>query len=96
MDEFEKQVANGRQLIIMDSIAHDVAEFFEKHPGGDEILRPKIGKDATIAFNGGVQRHSKAARNLAALLRVAVVKDAGDLRRDLRARKVRTDPQSPH
>lgn len=34
---------------------------------------PKIGKDATIAFNGGVQRHSKAARNLAAFLRVATI-----------------------
>jgi len=47
--------------------------FFFQHPGGAEILRPKIGKDATVAFNGGVQRHSKAARNLASLMRVAVL-----------------------
>jgi stearoyl-CoA desaturase (delta-9 desaturase) len=39
-------------------------------------LKPKIGKDATIAFNGGVQRHSKAARNLAAFMRVAVIEKA--------------------
>ena len=86
MDEFRSRVEQGEQLMILDSIAHDVKDFLEKHPGGAEVMLPKIGKDATVAFNGGVQRHSKAARNLAALMRVAVVKDAAELRRGLRAR----------
>ena len=79
----------------MDSIVHDVSEFLDKHPGGAEVMRPKIGKDATIAFNGGVQRHSKAARNLAALLRVAVVKDAAELRRGLRSKDRRSTSPAP-
>lgn len=62
-------------MIIIDHLIHDLAEFFDEHPGGDEILRTKVGKDATIAFNGGVQRHSKAARNLAMFLRIARIAD---------------------
>ena len=70
--QFDKAVKeDGRQLIIIDHIVHDMADFYDEHPGGDEILRNKIGKDATIAFNGGVQRHSKAARNLLEFMRVA-------------------------
>jgi stearoyl-CoA desaturase (Delta-9 desaturase) len=91
-EEFRRQVEQGRQLILMDSIAHDVGEFLAQHPGGAEVMLPKVGKDATIAFNGGVQRHSKAARNLAALLRVAVVRDAADLRRASRGRRTASPP----
>lgn len=55
----------------MDGLVHDVADFLNNHPGGIKILAYRIGKDATIAFNGGLYRHTKAARNVAALLRVA-------------------------
>jgi len=71
----------------MDSIVHDISNFFEAHPGGAEVLKPKIGKDATIAFNGGVQRHSKAARNQAAFMRVAVVENAVAFRKDIQAKE---------
>ena len=69
--EFDERIAQGQKLIILDDLAHDVSSFLSDHPGGPEILLSKLGRDATIAFNGGVQRHSKAARNLAAMLRVA-------------------------
>ena len=69
--QFDDAIAAGRQLIIMDFIVHDLEGFYDEHPGGDAILRTKVGKDATIAFNGGVQRHSKAARNLADFMRIA-------------------------
>jgi len=79
--------------MILDSIAHDVGDFLHDHPGGAEVLLSKIGKDATLAFNGGVQRHSKAARNLAALMRVAVVKGAAERRKSLRYKERK--PSSP-
>jgi len=71
MEQFEKKIADGEKLLIIDYIVHDVKNFMDQHPGGIDILLPKIGKDATVAFNGGVQRHSKAARNLATFMRIA-------------------------
>ncbi|KJE91359.1 hypothetical protein CAOG_02503 [Capsaspora owczarzaki ATCC 30864] len=68
--EVKAQTGTGRSLVIMDGLVLDMTEFVTEHPGGTAILTPKVGKDITIAFNGGVQRHSKAARNLAALMRV--------------------------
>jgi stearoyl-CoA desaturase (delta-9 desaturase) len=67
----EKRVQNGAKLIVIDGIVHDVAEFMKNHPGGMKIISDRIGKDTTIAFNGGIYRHTKAARNLAAMYRVA-------------------------
>eukprot|EP01135_Chromosphaera_perkinsii_P002334 Nk52_evm120s221 gene=Nk52_evmTU120s221 len=63
----------GKKLFIMDNMVFDLTAFIanHEHPGGDDILMEKLGKDITISFNGGVQRHSKAARNLAAMFRVA-------------------------
>jgi len=56
---------------VVDGIVHDISKFIYHHPGGIKILEPRIGKDASVAFNGGVYRHSKAARNLAATMRVS-------------------------
>ncbi len=70
-DTITKRVSSGERLVVIDGIVHDVASFINNHPGGRKILNTRVGKDATIAFNGGVYRHSKAARNMAAMLRVA-------------------------
>lgn len=47
----------------------------DKHPGGRKILQFWVGRDATLAFNGEVYRHSKAARNLLVHFRIAVLKE---------------------
>jgi len=70
-DSVANRVANGIKLVIIDGIIHDVSKFIYLHPGGIKILDARIGKDATIAFNGGLYRHSKAARNMLATLRVS-------------------------
>lgn len=67
----EARVAKGAKLIVVDGIVHDIGKFAKDHPGGARIIESRIGKDATLAFNGTVYRHSKAARNVAALMRVA-------------------------
>ncbi|KAH8927777.1 putative stearoyl-CoA desaturase [Atractiella rhizophila] len=71
-DEF-KEASKTRQLVLIAGYIHDVSPFLlsGEHPGGDALLKAKIGKDATAAFNGGIYEHSNAAHNLLAMMRVA-------------------------
>lgn len=51
-EQFQEQhKSSGRQLIVVDGFIHDVEGF--DHPGGQALLRAKLGKDASTAFNGG-------------------------------------------
>lgn len=69
--QIEDMVVNQRKpLVVIDGIVHTVEEFINIHPGGKKIIFSRIGKDATLDFNGAVYRHSKAARNLLGRLRV--------------------------
>lgn len=70
-ESIKARVAKGTKLIVIDGIVHDAGDFIAQHPGGKRILEARIGKDATLAFNGGLYRHSKAARNILATLRVS-------------------------
>jgi len=70
-EDIKKQVSEGKKLIVIDNLVHDIAHF--EHPGGAIILT-RVGKDATGDFNGGVYCHSKAARNLAVMKRVGKLK----------------------
>lgn len=64
---------NNRALVAIEGIVHDVTPFIHEHPGGVSLVKVSIGKDATEAFNGAVYRHSRAARNLLATMRIAVL-----------------------
>jgi len=70
---FDKVLAEGYKLMIINDIVHDVSEFIDKHPGGHKIMEPFCGKDATKAFTGGVYFHSNAARNTLVQYRVGTV-----------------------
>jgi len=52
------------KLIAIDGIVYKIDSFVQSHPGGEKILLFWNGRDATLAFNGEVYKHSKAARNL--------------------------------
>lgn len=67
-----------KALIIIDGIVHDVSPFLHNHPGGEVLLTNSIGKNATAAFEGLVYKHSNAARNLLATMRVAVLRDSSN------------------
>jgi len=69
--EVEKQHAEGKRLVVIDKTVLDVGEFMDKHPGGRGVLSFWAGRDATLAFQGEVYKHSKAAQNLLPHLRVA-------------------------
>ncbi|KAL0485001.1 stearoyl-CoA desaturase, partial [Acrasis kona] len=57
-----------KTMMIIDGVAHDCSTFASIHPGGETILKPFLGRDATRAFNGSVYNHSNNARNVLATL----------------------------
>ncbi|KAE8154186.1 hypothetical protein BDV25DRAFT_121412 [Aspergillus avenaceus] len=74
-DDFvEGAKSNGRALVAIAGVIHDVAGFVKDHPGGRTMISSAIGKDATALFNGGVYQHSNAAHNLLSTMRVAVLR----------------------
>lgn len=73
-DDYIDQCKNGRALISVAGVVHDVSGFVEDHPGGRAMINAGIGKDATAMFNGGVYLHSNAAHNLLSTMRVGVIR----------------------
>ncbi|KAF7719260.1 Uncharacterized protein PECH_004811 [Penicillium ucsense] len=70
-DDFKAESAksDGRALVAIAGVVHDVAHFIKEHPGGKAFIASAIGKDATATFNGGVYQHSNAAHNLLSTMR---------------------------
>jgi len=73
-DDYVDQVSNGRCLVAIAGIVHDVTDFWHDHPGGKNMIKSGMGKDATAMFNGGVYNHSNAAHNLLSTMRVGVIR----------------------
>lgn len=73
-DDFIAQAKNGKCLIVIAGVIHNVADFINEHPGGRTLITSAIGKDATAIFNGGVYNHSNAAHNLLSTMRVAILR----------------------
>lgn len=73
-EEYQEQARNGRALILVAGVVHDISSFINDHPGGKAMINSGIGKDATAIFNGGVYNHSNAAHNLLSNFRVAVIR----------------------
>ncbi|ANB11534.1 stearoyl-CoA 9-desaturase [Sugiyamaella lignohabitans] len=74
-DDFKQQTKEqGKCLVLISGIVHDITDFIEHHPGGKALIKSAIGKDGTAVFNGGVYNHSNAAHNLLATMRVAVIR----------------------
>jgi len=76
---------NGACILVIDGYAVDVTRYMKMHPGGMELLReyavPVKGdggnnkwKEASWAFNGGVNKHSLVARRKLRQLRVALLR----------------------
>jgi len=71
-EQFQEQhKTSGRDLIVIGGFIHDCTGF--DHPGGQALLRYKLGKDATASFNGAVYDHSNGAHNALSMLRVGVI-----------------------
>lgn len=70
---FDKVVAEGYKLIVINDVVHNISDFIEEHPGGSKILAPYAGKDGTAAFSGGVYYHSNAAKNVLSSLKIGTI-----------------------
>ncbi|KAI1075618.1 delta-9 fatty acid desaturase [Whalleya microplaca] len=73
-DDFVSESKNGKALVAIAGVIHDVTDFIKDHPGGKALISSAIGKDATAIFNGGVYNHSNAAHNLLSTMRVGVIR----------------------
>lgn len=73
-DDFVEQSKNGKALVAIAGVIHDVTDFIKDHPGGKALISSAIGKDATSIFNGGVYNHSNAAHNLLSTMRTGVLR----------------------
>ncbi|KAB8256624.1 hypothetical protein BDV32DRAFT_128798 [Aspergillus pseudonomiae] len=73
-DDFVTEAKNGRALVTIGGVIHDITSFIKEHPGGKAFISSAVGKDATAIFNGGVYNHSNAAHNLLSTMRVAVLR----------------------
>ena len=92
-DEYVDQCKNGRGLIAVGGVVHDVSNFIAEHPGGKAMIGSGIGKDATAMFNGGVYMHSNAAHNLLSTMRVGVIRGGMEVEIWKRAQKENKDVQ---
>ncbi|KAJ3178527.1 hypothetical protein HDU85_005134 [Gaertneriomyces sp. JEL0708] len=77
-------LAQSKQLLVIENVIYDVAQFIDLHPGGRVFLKSAIGRDATVSFNGGVYNHHNAARNLMQHMRFGKV--TGDIPESDRAK----------
>lgn len=93
-DDYVDQCSNGRSLVTVSGIVHDVTDFVEDHPGGKAMIASGIGKDATAMFNGGVYYHSNAAHNLLSTMRIGVIRGGMEVEIWKRAQRENKDVES--
>ncbi|CDM28178.1 hypothetical protein DTO006G1_2733 [Penicillium roqueforti] len=86
-EDYVEQTKNGRGLISIAGVVHDVTDFIKDHPGGKAMIKSGLGKDATAMFNGGVYYHSNGAHNLLSTMRVGVIRGGGEVEIWKRAQK---------
>ncbi|RIB10348.1 hypothetical protein C2G38_1979922 [Gigaspora rosea] len=73
-EEFQEKVKNeGKEWLIIDDFVLNVENFKTSHPGGSKLLENYYGKDSTKAFHGGLNNHTKAARTMMAMFRIAKI-----------------------
>lgn len=76
--DYGRMIRQGHMLLVISGVLYDVSEFFERHPGGEAMIRSFVGKDATASFHGAVYDHSNAAHNLLSQMRMAVLMGDGE------------------
>jgi len=92
-DDYVDQCQNGRCLVAVAGVVHDITAFISEHPGGKAMIRSGLGKDATAMFNGGVYNHSNAAHNLLSTMRVGVIRGGMEVEIWKRAQRENKDVQ---
>lgn len=53
MSVFNKRIAAGDKLVILDDLVLDVSQYISCHPGGKFLLEHNFGRDISKFFYGG-------------------------------------------
>ncbi|KAJ3017242.1 UNVERIFIED_CONTAM: hypothetical protein HDU68_011792 [Siphonaria sp. JEL0065] len=61
------------EWIVLDGFVLNVEKFKATHPGGEKLIEVYQGKDASKAFYGVLNNHSKSAKTMVEMLRIARV-----------------------
>ena len=70
LDEIRKLVINNRKLLLANNMVYDITDYYDKHPGGQCILKKVIHLDSKsnrIIFNDvnvDLNFHSKNAKTI--------------------------------
>jgi stearoyl-CoA desaturase (Delta-9 desaturase) len=81
VEQVYERVLDHDKWLIIDGYVLDISSFESEHPGGSSILKKMYGKDATKSFYGNLNNHTRSAKQLMKMLRVArvdVMADGGD------------------
>lgn len=83
--EVEKQISEGKSLVIFDNLVLDLNGFERLHPGGKFNLTHNLGRDISKFFFGGYSlvnipkrmphHHTQAALDIVKTLVIGVIKD---------------------
>nr|XP_056718320.1 fatty acid 2-hydroxylase [Euleptes europaea] len=60
--ELRQRLAQGACLVLRGRRLYDLSAFVRLHPGGEELLRQRAGRDVGAALDGPPHRHSDNAR----------------------------------
>ncbi|KAJ3401796.1 hypothetical protein HDV05_000266 [Chytridiales sp. JEL 0842] len=78
--QFQQTVSNeNKEWIVIDDYVLDISAFKDEHPGGAKYLKNYVGKDATKAFYGNLNNHSRSARVYTGMLRVGRIEGGESL-----------------
>lgn len=63
------------EWLILDGYIIDCRQIVHQHPGGENMIRRWLHKDATRAFHGGLNNHTQSARSWMETMRIGVFVD---------------------
>ena len=72
-EEIKTNVQLGKSWLVINNFVYDVDDFFETHPGGPQIIKDELGKDATEVFNN--IGHSDEAYQILDTLKIGKLKE---------------------
>ncbi|KAJ5477545.1 hypothetical protein N7530_003054 [Penicillium desertorum] len=74
-EEYRQRSDDLQNLICINGVVYNVADFMDDHPGGRDLIQQSLGKDATGLYHGN-HLHSPHADNILKGLQVSMLEDS--------------------
>jgi cytochrome b involved in lipid metabolism len=62
-EQFEREVASGKQYALLEDVIVDLAPYFKDHPGGAFVLRHNVGRNISKFFYGSYSLEGNTVPN---------------------------------